>query len=167
MPCETPDKTRVQFDFAPFTTTGCRLYHRKESIHFSDLLPMPQPNSLLLRCSCGGMSNAFSKSRMNVSTCPPLSSIAQSFVTVVNWVSQLCRFLNAVVYLKEVYFHPDEPWCSSALCIRVTCKVHKSVRRDDNYMRELYHPFYKGDIYLQETNLWGFHPYQETLGRDR
>ena len=33
---------------------------------------------------------------MNVSTCPLLSKIlAQSFITVVNWVSQLCPFLNA------------------------------------------------------------------------
>ena len=40
--------------------------------------------------------NAFSKSNMNVSTCPLLSKIlAQSFITVVNWVSQLCPFLNA------------------------------------------------------------------------
>ena len=32
---------------------------------------MPQPNGLLLRSSCGGVSNAFSKSKMNVSICPP------------------------------------------------------------------------------------------------
>ena len=69
---------------------------RKETIHFSVFSPMPQPNSLLLRSSCVGVSNAFSKSKMNVSTCPPLSKIlAQSFITVVNWVSQLCLFLNA------------------------------------------------------------------------
>ena len=43
-----------------------------------------------------GVSNAFSKSNMNVSTCPLLSKIlAQSFIIVVNWVSQLCPFLNA------------------------------------------------------------------------
>ena len=43
-----------------------------------------------------GCINAFSKSNMNVSTCPLLSKIlAQSFITVVNWVSQLCPFLNA------------------------------------------------------------------------
>ena len=53
-----------------------------------------------------------------------------------------------------------------AHCVRVTCKVHKSARRDDNYMREPCHPFYRGDIYLQETILWGFHPCQETFGRD-
>ena len=42
------------------------------------------------------VSNAFSKSKMNVSTCPLLSKIlAQSFITVVIWVSQLCIFLNA------------------------------------------------------------------------
>ena len=49
-----------------------------------------------LRSSWGAVSNAFSKSNMNVSTCPVLSKIlAQSFITVVNWVSQLCPFLNA------------------------------------------------------------------------
>ena len=43
-----------------------------------------------------GCSNAFSKSHTNVSTCPLLSKIlAQSFITVVSWVSQLCPFLNA------------------------------------------------------------------------
>ena len=33
-------------------------------------------------------------------------------------------------------------------------------------MRELCHPFYRGDIYLQETTLWGFHPCQDTVGKD-
>ena len=44
--------------------------------------------------------------------------------------------------------------------------VHKSVRRDDNYMRQPYHPFYRGGIYLQETILSGFHLCQESFGRD-
>ena len=68
----------------------------KKSIHFNVLPPIPYLNNLLLRSSWGGVSNAFSKSNMNVSTCPLLSKIlAQSFITVVNWVSQLCPFLNA------------------------------------------------------------------------
>ena len=71
-----------------------------------------------------------------------------------------------VVYLREVYIHPDEPWFSSTLCVRVTCKVHKSVRRNDNYTREPCHPFYRGEIYLQEIILWAFHPCQEIFGRD-
>ena len=33
-------------------------------------------------------------------------------------------------------------------------------------MREPCHPFYRGDIYFQETILWGFHPCQDTFGRD-
>ena len=33
---------------------------------------MPQPDSLLLR---SGVSNAFSKSKINVSTCPPLLTL--------------------------------------------------------------------------------------------
>ena len=35
VPYGTPDKTGAQSDFAPFSTTRCRLYHRKEFIHFS------------------------------------------------------------------------------------------------------------------------------------
>ena len=51
---------------------------------------------LALRSSCGGVSKAFSKSKISVSACPPLSKIlAQSFITVINWVSQLCLFRNA------------------------------------------------------------------------
>ena len=96
VPWGTPDKTGAQSDFTPFTTTRCCLKQRKESIHFNVLPPIPQLNNLLLRSSWGGVSNAFSKSNMNVSTCPLLSKIlAQSFITVVNWVSQLCPFLNA------------------------------------------------------------------------
>ena len=42
-----------------------------------------------------GCINAFSKSDMNVSTWPLLSKIlAQSFVTVVNWVSQSEKISN-------------------------------------------------------------------------
>ena len=93
--------------------------------------------------------------------CPKI--LAQSFITVVNLVSQLCLFLNACCP-REVNIHPDEPWYSSTLW--VTCKVHKSVRWDNNYMREPCHPFYKGNIYLQETSLWRFHMCQETVGRD-
>ena len=96
VPWGTPDKTGAQSDFTPFTTTRCCLKQRKESIHFNVLPPIPYLNNLLLRSSWGGVSNAFSKSNMNVSTCPLLSKIlAQSFITVVNWVSQLCPFLNA------------------------------------------------------------------------
>ena len=96
VPWGTPDKTGAQSDFTPFTTTRCCLKQRKESIHFNVLSPIPYLNNLLLRSSWGGVSNAFSKSNMNVSTCPLLSKIlAQSFITVVNWVSQLCPFLNA------------------------------------------------------------------------
>ena len=43
-----------------------------------------------------GCIKCFSKSNLNVSTWPLLSKIlAKSFITVVNWVSQLCPFLNA------------------------------------------------------------------------
>ena len=86
VPWGTPDKTEAQSDFIPFTTTLCCL---KESIHFRVFPPIPYPYSLNLSSSCGGVSKAFSKSKINVSTCPTLSKIlAQSFITVTNWVSQ-------------------------------------------------------------------------------
>ena len=59
VPCGTPDKTRAQSDFALFITTRCCLKHRKESIYFRVFPLMPQPNSLLLRRSCGRVSNFY------------------------------------------------------------------------------------------------------------
>ena len=120
---------------------------------------MPQLNSLLLRSSWGGVSKAFSKTKMDVSTCPPLFKIlAQSFITVVNWVSQLCLFLDACCLSeKSLYSSRWAIMFERTMCSR-TCKVRKSVRRDDNYMRKSCHPFYKGDIYLQETILLGISP---------
>ena len=50
-----------------------------------------------------------SKSRINVSTCPLLSKIfTQSFITVVNCVSQLCLFLNACC-MARAEIPPSEP----------------------------------------------------------
>ena len=98
VPCGTPDKTGAHLDFAPLITkcTLCCLEHKNEAIHRRVLPLMPYPNSLHLRSSWGGVSNVFLKSNINVSTCPPLSKIlAQSFITVNNWVSHLCFFLNA------------------------------------------------------------------------
>ena len=55
----------------------------------------------------------------------------------------------------------------SKLCAQVTCKVHKSKRRDGSYMQELRHPFIEGPhITLQDTIPWEFHPCQETDGND-
>ena len=66
----------------------------------------------------------------------------------------MCLFLNArCLYLREVNIHSDEPWCSSTLCVRVTCKVHKSVRRDENNKREPCHPFYRRDIFARGHSL--------------
>ena len=91
VPWGTPDKTGAQSDFIPFTTTRCCLKQRNRVFP-----PIPYPYSLHLSSSCRGVSKAFSKSKINVSTCPPLSKIlAQSFITVINWVSQLCLFRNA------------------------------------------------------------------------
>ena len=95
IPWGTPDKTGAQSDFTPFTTTRCCLKQRR-IYPFQCLATDSIAKHLLLRSSWGGVSNAFSKSNMNVSICPLLSKIlAQSFITVVSWVSQLCPFLNA------------------------------------------------------------------------
>ena len=69
--------------------------------------------------SWGGVSNAFSKSNMNVSTCPLLSKIlAQSFITVVNWVSQLCPFLNACCLSdRSLYLSRWAMICEHNMCL--------------------------------------------------
>ena len=96
VPWGTPDKTGAQSDFIPFTTTHCCLKQRKESIHFRVF----SPNTMR------GVSKAFLKSKINVSTCLPLSEIlAQTFITVTNWVSQLCLFLNACSYMWTLPDH--------------------------------------------------------------
>ena len=84
--------------------------------------------------------------------------LAQSFITVVNWVSQLCPECMLPVWEKFISIHMSQDNYLSTLCVWVTCMVHKSERQDDSYMGEPCHPFYKGGIYLQETILWGFHP---------
>ena len=117
VPWGTPDKTRTQSDFIPFTKTLCCLKQRKESIHFNVLPPVPWPYSLLLRSSWGGVSNAFSKSNMNVATCPLLSKIfAQSFIIVVNWVSQLCPFLNACCLSDRSLYSSGWAWYLNIHC---------------------------------------------------
>ena len=90
----TPDKTGAQSDFTPFTTTRCCLKQRKYP--FQCLATNSIAKQFAFKEFMRGVSNAFSKSNMNVSSCPLLSKIlAQSFITIVNWVSQLCPFLNA------------------------------------------------------------------------
>ena len=71
---------------------------------------------------------------MNVSTCPLLSKIlAQLFISVVNWVSQLCPFLNAFCLSDRSLY--SSRWAMifelGMLCVRVTCKVHKSRKLGD------------------------------------
>ena len=104
-----------------------------------------------------GVSNAFSKSNMNVSTCPLLSKIlAQSFITVVNWVSQLCPFWMHVAYLTGVYIHQDELWYLNILCVRVTCKVHKSRKLGDNSRKWPVTFLEKGADICNRPFLWDF-----------
>ena len=79
-PCGTPDKTGPN----PILL---RLQQRAFvcSIEKNQFVSVSS-HSLLVSSSCGGVSNAFSKSKMKVSICPPLSKIlTQSFITA--WTS--------------------------------------------------------------------------------
>ena len=58
-----------------------------------------------------------------------------------------------VAYLTGVYIHQDEPWYLNILCVRVTCKVHKSRKPGDNCTQVTCHASWKGGSYLQETIL--------------
>ena len=96
VPCGTQDKTGAHWDFTSLTTTLCCLLHRNESIHTKVFPLMPNPWGLHFRSSREGVWKAFSKSNITVSTWPPASNIlAQSFITVINWDSQLRFFLKA------------------------------------------------------------------------
>ena len=144
MPCGTPDKTGAHLDFAPLITTLCFLEHKNESIHrrVLPLLPLtPYPNSLHLRISWDGVSNAFSKSIINVSTCPPLSKVfAQLFITVTNWVSQPCFSCMHVAYLTRDCVFQGDLWCLSILCAQVTCREYMLMRQGDNCLLRPCHP---------------------------
>ena len=71
-----------------------------------------------------------------------------------------------VAYLTGVYIHQDEPWYLNILCVRVTCKVHKSRKLGDNCTQVTCHPFWRGGRYLQETIPLGFHQCQLIAEKD-
>ena len=80
------------------------------SIYYNSLLSETEkriyPFQSLSPNTMRGVSKAFLKSKINVSTCLPLSEIlAQTFITVTNWVSQLCLFLNACSYMWTLPDH--------------------------------------------------------------
>ena len=84
---------------------------------------------LAFKYSWGGVSKAFSKSKINVSTCPPSSKIlARSFITVINWVSQLCLFRNACCL-------SDKNLCSSK-CATILVHTMCSSSLHDTQVRE-------------------------------
>ena len=105
VPWGTPETTADSSDLHPFTTTHCCLLDRKESIQFMMFFGTPYLWSLLFSRSCGTVSNAFSKSKMNMSTCCLLSmAVAQSWITFTSWVSQLWFFLKARCLLLKMFF---------------------------------------------------------------
>ena len=60
--------------------------------------------------------------------CVNLSSIVQDFspiiYSIVNWVSQLCPFLNACYLSDRSFFYQDEPWYLN-IQWRLNLKLHK------------------------------------------
>ena len=57
-----------------------------------------------------------------------------------------------VAYLTGVYIHQDEPLCLNIiLCVRVTCKVHKSRKPGDIHTQVTCHTSWKGGRYLQDA----------------
>ena len=83
-----------------------------------------------------------------------LSSIVQDCSPIIYYRSQLSFTsisLRNACCLSDRCIHQDEPWYLNILCVRVTCKVHKSRKPGDN------HSSWKGARYLQETIPLGFH----------
>ena len=110
------------------------------------------------------MSKAFSKSKMKVSTGPPLSKIlAQSTITVISCVSQLCFFRNACclsdksLYSSKCAIIFEQTICSSNL--------HGTQVRESGRSLQAFPLSYIGDICLQVTIPWGFHQCQQTVER--
>ena len=66
---------QTRCSFKPCTTSSILLDHNSKSIQRRVLRLMPYPKSLHLGSSWGYVSNAVSKSNVNVSTCLPLSKI--------------------------------------------------------------------------------------------
>ena len=100
--------------------------------------------------------------------CISISKIlAQSFITVVNWVSQLFPFLNACCLSDRSLY--SSRWAmifEHTMTVRVTCKVHKSRKPGDNCTQVTCHSSWKGGRYLQETIPLGFHQCQLIAEKD-
>ena len=60
-----------------------------------------------------------------------------------------------VAYLTGVYIHQDEPLYLNILCVRVTCKVHKSRKPGDNCTQVTFHSSWKGgQIFARDHSFW-------------
>ena len=77
VPCGTPDKTGAHPDFEPLTTTLCCLEDKNECIHRTSFALYVISKQFALEKFMGrGIESTFSKSNINVSTCPSLSKIS-------------------------------------------------------------------------------------------
>ena len=159
MPWGTPDKTGAQSDFTSITTTRC-VWSKEKYLSIS----MSCHNSIAKQFAFKEFMRVCIKCFFKIQyECVSLSSIVQDFIffiTVVNWVSQLCPSWMHVAYLTGVYIHQDEPWYLNILCVRVTFKVHKSRKPGDNCTQVTCHSSWKGGRYLQETSPLGFYQCQ-------
>ena len=90
-----------------------------------------------------------------------LSSIVQDFSPIIYYRSQLSfttmSFSECMLPIWKECIHQDEPWYLNILCVRVTCKVHKSRKPGDTCTQVTCHSSWKGGRYLQETIPLGFH----------
>ena len=55
-----------------------------------------------------------------------------------------------VAYLTRAYIHQDEPWYLNILCVRVTCKVHKSRKPGDHCTQNLSLFLKRGQIFARD-----------------
>ena len=63
-----------------------------------------------------------------------------------------------VAYLTRVYIHQDEPWYLNILCVRVTCKVHKSRKPGHNCTQGTCHSYWKGGQIFARDHSFGISP---------
>ena len=124
VPCGTQDKTGAHSDFAPLTTTLCCLEQKNDSVQRR----VSYQNSLHLRSSWGWVSNIPSKSKINVSTWPPLSKILALPTDFHNCVFSWMR----VAYRTRDCVFQGDPWCLNILCAQVICREYMLMRQDDN-----------------------------------
>ena len=95
LPCGTPDKTSIQDENDPFSTTRCTLSPSQSPIHFSTFPSTPWALSFFRSLFTGTLSNALAKSRNATSNGVPSSTAAVAFsMNSSKFVTQDRPFMN-------------------------------------------------------------------------